>query len=152
MVEGSAGLPGFSLHHSVLLSAGYQDQSAGFLLYETQMAFPRGYPEWAATRFRKLTFEYAFPVAYPDRSIPGVAYIKRLRAHLFLDMAEVDFVQGSPGLMERKYISSVGTDLWMDFHSLGLKSPFSFGIRPYYRFEDHKAGCELRFVADLSVF
>ena len=144
------GVPGLFGHHSLQLSSGYQRQKTKDYYYETQMSFPRGYPKELAPEFWKLSLDYAFPLAYPDWSIAGMAYLKRIRTDLFYEAGGISFPDKI--VASNLNLSSAGAEFFLDFHSLGLKYPFSLGWRPSYRFYDRQWAYELMFSADLSVF
>ena len=69
-----------------------------------------------------LSLNYSFPLFYPDWDIARLAYIKRLYANAFADMA-VDNIAS---------YSSVGLELNANLNVLQISTPITVGLRSSY--------------------
>lgn len=80
---GRAYLPGLAPHHSLQLRAAVQGQSEGAYHFSQKLLFPKG-AEWgvAPQRYRAAALDYALPLACPDRGIPSLIYLKRVRLNV----------------------------------------------------------------------
>jgi len=67
--------------------------------------------------------DYAIPLAYPDLNWQGVAYLKRLYAHLFYDY----LITG-----KGDYYRSTGVELYSDWNFLSLFPNVTVGVRWSY--------------------
>jgi len=106
---------------------------------------PRGYLSVASEKTSSLAFNYKFPFLYPDLSLGGLAYIKRIKANLFYDQAFYryngnDFSRGS-----------VGTELTSDLHLLRFLLRIDTGIRVGYRLDDNRWFADFLFSVTLSI-
>lgn len=124
---GSLYLPGILKHHSFVFSAGYEKFSGRQdLRLPHLISFPRGYFLQAEEQLRSITAEYWLPLVYPDFTIRGLLYVKRIRATLFLDYAK-----GTSFNQDTEY-TSTGVDLVSDLHLLNFFTPFDLGVRYIY--------------------
>ena len=83
--EGFLYFPGFFRNHSFLANFNYQNAS-GIRKYEQEINTVYGYNNIKAssTLENTLLLNYRFPFAFPDAEIGPLAYVKNLRASLFL--------------------------------------------------------------------
>lgn len=131
--------PGIGLHHHLFLYGGWQYQDLKqYYLPINQLNFPRGYPAEVSGSYTSFAVNYAFPVFYPDWSLPPVFYLKRFRANIFFDYGYGRKIKriSSEEVMGfyTAHDASFGTELLMDFHALRFIFPFSAGIRAGYLF------------------
>ena len=127
-------LPAWGPHDGLSLYAGLE--------WNTQYAFasqiirtPRGvitpiHP--FRSSFYSFSINYRTPIYYPDWSLPGLLYLKRIYGGLFYDQ----FLK-----VENK-THSLGSELFFDFHIFRLPAPGKFGIRFYYLPNGEKIGME----------
>ena len=90
-------LPGAAKHHSTQVQFGYQvspgDRKFGFRIKEL---FPRGAEyNFTPKRYIASAIDYRLPVAYPDWGVPGILFLRRVRAGVFLDYAHFQTLNGS---------------------------------------------------------
>ena len=71
---------------------------------------------------KKLSFDYSFPLGYPDMGIPSVVWIKRFRATLFGDVADAELFKS------RYKYASAGFNFLVDFNILRLTNNITTGI------------------------
>jgi hypothetical protein len=122
-------LPGLIRGHGVMLRAMYQYQDMeGKAFYAphklTDQA--RGYHYIYQTRQRlDLKADYAFSLFYPDWSIGGLAYVKRIRSNVFYDLSANQANRQSRWTTQR----SCGADFIVDCNLFRLNDPLSLGIR-----------------------
>ena len=84
---------------------------------------PRGYKYInTANLTASLSLNYSFPLCYPDWDIAKCAYIKRLYANAFADMAVDNFT----------YYNSVGLELNANLNVLQISTPITVGLRTSY--------------------
>ncbi len=120
--------PGLFKHQGIKINLGYQQQHEGNYLFNSVLPTPRGFNPESLKNFWIIQFDYALPLAYPDLNWQGVAYLKRLYAHLFFDAMHR---QPEP----YKNVQSTGVELYSDWHFLSLFPEISLGIRWSCTFE-----------------
>jgi hypothetical protein len=134
--------PGFARHHSLRLSAGWQEQKKGTDVAQTinyrfpnLIAYPRGISGRRDDRVSVISADYSFPLIYPDLSVPPFIYLKRISLNLFLERADTKTLvspqEGEPYLSKNVFYST-GVDLVGNMHLFRFISPIDLGIRWYY--------------------
>ncbi len=127
--------PGLLKHQSLRLGYSYEKQNPKDYLFSSNIKLPRGYPDYPSIKLKKFTVDYSFPLIYPDLSIGPVAYIKRIRSTLFMDVANgtniYDLRSGSVQLYNGQ-LTSLGAELVSDMNLLRFIFPFSIGVRYSY--------------------
>ncbi len=133
--------PGIWRHHSLRLAAVYQEHNrAEPKPFTVNFSFPNlvPYPRGVTGRFDERTYglmaDYAFPLAYPEWTIPSVLYVKRLHLNVFADHAWVRYrlmQDGNPRLAEDR-LRSAGIDIVGNMHFFRLFAPFEVGLRTIY--------------------
>ncbi|QZT37442.1 hypothetical protein K5X82_00775 [Halosquirtibacter xylanolyticus] len=85
-LEGATYIPGLAVNHGIKIDYGYQSETPSYILDDT-FDYSRGYSNRLPfiDKTKKIGINYAFPLCYPDFSIAGITYLKRLRATLFYD-------------------------------------------------------------------
>jgi len=129
--------PGLFKHHSLFIQGGFEEQNAINYQFSSELLFPRGYDYIFHDSFSKISFNYSFPLAYPDWAVDGIFYLKRLRTNLFYDYG-VGRINH-----ETSSFQSCGIELKMDFHVLDLPVELEMGLRLAYRLLDRKIHAEL---------
>ncbi len=134
--------PGLTRHHSLRLSAAFQEHDRGESKSNTiRYTFPNliSYPRGISGRFDERTYsfsaDYAFPLAYPEWTIPSVIYVKRLHINLFADYARATSrvfpAEGEP-YREKETLRSAGVDLIGNSHFFRFFAPVDMGVRAIY--------------------
>jgi len=129
--------PGLFKHHSLFIQGGVEGQDPINYQFSSELLFPRGYDYIFHDSFSKISFNYAFPLAYPDWAVDGIFYLKRLRTNLFYD-----YGVGHVGNKTNTF-QSFGIELRMDFHVLDLPVELELGLRLAYRILDSTVRAEL---------
>jgi hypothetical protein len=148
--------PGLFRHHSIRVRGNYQKQNPVKYLYQSLIEFPRGFPVMRTEILYTLNADYFLPLLYPDLSIPGLIYLKRIRGAVFYDYALNNFRIYNQSLNQiqwmNQYLFSTGTEIIADYHLFRLLFPFSSGIRINYlpKYGDIKA--EFIFSINLGIF
>jgi len=122
--------PGFLKHHSLRVEGAYERQEPDNYRFESELLFPRGYGYKYHDDLYKASFNYSFPIAYPDFSLGPIFYLKRIRANLFYDHG-IGRDRGANTLY-----NSVGVELSADFNIFTLPIPVDLGARYSYRLKD----------------
>jgi hypothetical protein len=139
-------LPGILPHHSFQMSGAIQFNESLRYVITRQIDFPRGIstlasylvsnPLLVTNHLQTVSFDYAFPIVYPDIDLGALFYLKRIRGNAFLDLATNTY--SSYTYANIKYngnsenMSSTGLDLTADFHLLRILFPVNAGIRMIY--------------------
>ncbi len=129
--------PGLFRHHSLFIQGGFEEQNPINYQFSSEILFPRGYHYVFHDSFSKISFNYAFPLAYPDWALDGIFYLKRLRTNLFYDYGAGHIGQ------KRNTFQSLGIELRMDFHVLDIPVEMEMGLRLSYRLLDRKVHAEI---------
>ncbi len=116
-------LPGFVRHQGLRLYLAFQKQTEGNYRFSDLIFTPRAYENLYDSQMKILSVDYAFPLAYPDLDWQGVAYLKRLYAHLFYDY----MVTG-----KGSHYRSSGIELYSDWNFLSSFPDISLGVRWSY--------------------
>ena len=97
--------------------------------YPNLVSFPRGYRDEKSEQLNFVKSNYSFPLLYPDLSVSGLIYIKRLHASLFADYGinRVRFVNSDTNRTEwqEEELFSWGGILTANFHLLRIFLPFN---------------------------
>ncbi len=123
-------LPGVMKHHAIKLTAARQENtphSDGYYSFDNFITMPRGFDEISYRKITKFTVDYALPLFYPDINIPYLLYIKRVRAGMFYDFAQIN--DGAAVYNSE----TAGLELNFDFNILRLNYfTFNLGVRFSY--------------------
>ena len=128
--QASCYLPGLFANHGIILTGGYQQttrQNELRYMNFSHLRFPRGYTTYTSKSLANATFDYAFPLWYPDLNLSWLVYIKRIRMNLFSDYTYVDYGGNTSAFTDN--LVSVGADLIFDFHALRFGFPINLGVR-----------------------
>ena len=140
-IRGTVFFPGFIHNHSLVVRAGYEDQTpTQKYLYQNINPFPRGYTlQVIGEKLLSLSVDYTMPLFYPDFNAGSIFYLKRIRSSLFLD--------GATGTNTRDYTAdalhplfkagttdfgSFGGELLADFYLLRFPFEISAGVSGGY--------------------
>ena len=151
----TAFFPGLFRHHGLQLSAAWQEHreaEAPLYRFPNLINYPRGFHSHYDKNLWVVSADYAFPVAYPEWSIPYAFYIKRFHLNLFGDYAGASrFVLNAQGEMETDDVNmySVGADLVANVHLLGIFTPVSMGVRSIYMPDREEMAFRLLFSVSL---
>ncbi len=115
-------------HWGLRAYLGYQNKTNFNYEYSNVVSTPRGYTGIDLKDMFSYKVDMAFPIAYPDMDIPAVAYLKRITGRLFYDdCAGNDFNDNY------QHYSSIGAELYTDWHFLSLLPEIQLGVRTSYR-------------------
>ena len=147
-------IPGILRHQTLRTFAGVQKQDPGIFLMGNQMSMPRGVYNHIATELRKITFDYVFPISYPDWQIWRAAYFKRFRGAFFYDYAigKDVYIHGSNSGPVNRSFQSLGMELTTDVHLAQIFLPFNIGGRLIWIPETGMTYGEFIFSVDLNQF
>ena len=114
-------------HSGLRIYLGYQNKTPYNYEYSNVVSTPRGYSGIELKDMFSAKIDLAFPVAYPDWDIPAVAYLKRITGRFF-----TDYCYGTDFYNENQYYSSIGVELYTDWHFLSLIPEVQLGTRAAY--------------------
>jgi hypothetical protein len=132
---GSLYFPGLMKHHTIKISGGFQKNLASYYL-STPLDLKNFYLDsdlyLYAKQIEKLSFNYTFPIAYPDLRIFSIIYIKRLRANVFFDHINITHgIDRYNSVLYNRASGYPGIELTFDFHLFQMRFPLNAGIRYY---------------------
>jgi hypothetical protein len=155
-VAGSAVLyfPGPLRHQTLKILVAAQKQKPGNYLMGNLISMPRGINNYSAVELQKITFDYVFPLLYPDWNIWRAAYFKRFRGAVFYDYARgqeiyIPHTEDSP--VDQNF-QSLGMELTTDVHLAQFLFPFNLGGRVIYIPDTKVTKAEFIFSIDLNQF
>lgn len=125
-------LPGILRHHGIRIYTAYQNSNTGYYSYGNLISTPRGYTGIFLNEMSSLKTDYALPLFYPDLDIQAVAYLKRITLRGFYD-----YLTGKDVNNVISTYSSVGMELYSDWHFFSLLPNISLGVRGSYRLNDN---------------
>ncbi len=129
-------LPGILPNHGVRFYSGFQQKkNDGVNSFSDAIRYPRGWGKVSTTEMSSFAFDYKLPLFYPEWSVGGVVYLKRITASLFADYANLKGYYYENGIASGTYsspISSVGVELLGDMHFLRFYAPVQMGFRSSY--------------------
>ncbi len=130
--------PGLAKNHGIRIYSGYQEKnSETAVAFSDVLRYPRGSSRFHNNQMYSFAVDYAFPIAYPDISLGPLAYLKRIRASVFYDYADLKGnLYDEDGIVSGQYsgsLESIGLELYGDGHFLRLVAPVSAGLRSIYR-------------------
>lgn len=129
--------PGFIRHQGFRFSAGHQEKRQNEpqpnvinYSYGNILPFPRGTLSRELKSLSTFTFDYAFPMLYPDMSIRAVIYLMRLRGYVFSDIARATtFPDPENNRQETYNLRSSGFGIVGDMHLFRFIAPISLGVQ-----------------------
>lgn len=129
-------LPGFMANHGTRLYFGiHEKQPNGSDSFSDVIRYPRGWGKINSTSMMSFAFDYKLPLFYPEWSMGGLAYLKRINTTLFADYANMKGNFYENGDIVGSYvsnISSLGIELIGDVHFLRFYAPVEIGVRASY--------------------
>ena len=105
--------------------------------------FSRGYNYEDVPYFQKITANYYFPIAYPDKNLGMFYYLKRIYSNVFFDTTKIEKVSGNNTL------NSYGVEVMLESQLLRFL-PLTFGSRFLERLEDKKFKTEFFVASDIG--
>lgn len=137
-------LPGLGNNHSIMLSSSLEKQkSFTDYRFETLIRKTRGSDYDFAPTLNVSSFDYFFPIAYPDLSFSRWYYLSRVYASVFYDYGELK----NDNFFEIR--SSAGVDVYLESRFIRLL-PLTFGIRGAKMLEDGETVTELFLKTDVQ--
>lgn len=126
-------LPGIMRTHSLSVSAAYQQRDTlRQYVYVNNLAMARGYESFNYPKMWRMSFNYHFPIVYPDFGIANIIYFRRIRANMFYDDLYLKSLRTGKTIQLR----STGVEIHFDTKWWN-QQPVSFGVR-YSRLLDTK--------------
>ncbi|RXQ95581.1 hypothetical protein EO244_06875 [Ancylomarina salipaludis] len=134
---GQFNFPGFAKHHGISLYAGYQNRSELNTIFGNSIKSPRGVSDLFGFDCAIVSADYRMPIAYPDWSMGGLAYFKRIKMGAFIDygIEKGHFIHNESLINFDNRITSAGLEFTADMHVLRLPIPLNLGFRLGYENE-----------------
>ncbi len=120
-------LPGFLPNHSLVVDGAFQETDTVYALFGSRMPYSRGYNAAYFSRMWRASFNYHFPLFYPDWGFGNILYFQRIRANGFYDMTRV-FSNNKRLSADQR---SVGGEIFFDTKWWN-QYELSFGVRMSY--------------------
>ena len=147
-------LPGIMANHGIRFYAGYQNKKIiDTYSFSDIIRYPRGWGKVNSTEMQSYAFDYKLPLFYPEWSIGGLAYIKRITSSLFADYAKLKgnyYENGTPNGTYTSQISSYGIELTTDVNFLRFYAPIEIGFRTSYLPEVNNVYFDFLFSIDFN--
>ncbi len=122
-------LPGLLRNHSLVINSMFQQQEVlDNYRFPNLFILPRGYDTMLGDEVFKLGLNYYFPLFYPDWALGGFAFLKRVKANVFYDRAQLK--AGRP-FTDKWIQNSTGVELTFDVRFFRLLE-VNFGFRYSY--------------------
>ncbi len=128
--EGVLFFPGLFNHHSIWLKGNYEQENSINYRFPSVLDFPRGYRYSYYDHFYLGSINYGLPLLYPEISLGGYFYLKRIKANLFYDHG-LGITNG-----DKQLYQSGGFELLFDHHWLLLPIELEVGWRYSYKFKE----------------
>jgi hypothetical protein len=110
-------------HHHLYAEISQQKSSIHGYRFPSEQLFARGYVNFFLEEMSKQSYNYTFPLAYPEWSLGEWLYVKRLSLNMFYDRIEGE-------RFKRSYtFESHGAELWLDTHFVRNAFNIQWGIR-----------------------
>ena len=131
--------PGLVRHHSLRLGAAYQQQQRGPRLtnrinytFPNLIPYPRGISGQFHDELLSFSADYAFPLFYPDWSLPPVLFLQRVSMNLFADYAWGErwvTPENGGSMLVGEAFNTFGVDVTGNMHLLRFLAPITLGGR-----------------------
>ena len=144
-------LPGVWQNQHLKLSASLQKQGLKRYYLSNKIDAPRGYNLYRSENFRGFSMDYLMPIAYPDRAIGSLTYIKRFSLDIFFDYAKNTY----PAKVNNQIVTwnenmqSVGFEVNIDLHFLRTRYPFRIKYQQAFTGNNFAAFSNLSMVYDI---
>ncbi len=147
-------LPGILKNHGMRFYSGIQDKNAAEdFSFSDAIRYPRGWGRINTNQMFSFAFDYKMPIFYPEKSIGGLVYFKRLKTALFADYAHLNANLLNNGKKTGTYttsISSFGTEFICDLNLLRFYAPVELGFRASYLPKTKNVYLDLLFSIDFN--
>ena len=137
--EGVLFFPGLFTYHSLWIKGNYEYQNSINYRFSSVLDFPRGYNYSYYDQFYLGSINYGLPLLYPEISLGGYFYLKRIKANLFYDHG-LGITDG-----DKELYQSSGFELLFDHHWFLLPIEFEIGWRYSYKFKEKTGFSEFVF-------
>jgi len=129
-------LPGMKQNHSFHMGFYFQkERLLDNYRFSDNFNYPRGYDlSLRRDRFMRFSFDYEFPLWYPDVPVGGLAFIKRVKANPFFDLGLMS-LDSFPFTPRTNQMKSVGVEIGFDVRVLRLLE-VDFGVRYSYLLDE----------------
>ena len=149
-------LPGAIRNHGISLYYGYQKRDASQRnLFSDAIRRPRGWRSLDNDEMITFSADYKLPLFYPDLSVGGIVYLKRVKASLFADFAHQQgliFENNEAIGSFARNISSYGVEVLGDMNWFRFYAPVQLGFRTSYLPELRSTEFSLLLSVDFTSF
>lgn len=127
-IKASFFAPGIFTNHSAYINGAFQKTETKGNVFSNLYPFARGFNAVDSAELAGVSFNYHFPLAYPDWGFANVFYLTRLRTNLFYDYTQISAKTNS----HKKDLISVGAEIFLDTKWWN-QHPLTFGVRGGYQ-------------------
>ncbi len=143
-IEGVVYLPSLFTNHGFIIYGGSQQIMPKQYSYGMMLQYPRGYIGVVKSNAVATSINYQFPLCYPDWSLGGVLYLKRVNVSLFHDYLKFEKPQ------KLTQFQSVGAEMIAECYWFRFIAPVSLGTRITYVSFEKKVIPELIFGININ--
>ncbi|HLN21042.1 MAG TPA: hypothetical protein VK213_08130 [Bacteroidales bacterium] len=152
--------PGIFRDNGIRIRYSSENQDQDHFIFTNSISHPRGYEDVISKQLNTASFDYVFPVAYPDFNISSLLYIKRIRSGLFYDYAagkgNRHYQNNGSGQVAQvpgtEIFRSYGVELLSDFHIFRIPFMISGGIQAAWTDKSEMPVFKVLFNIDLYGF
>ncbi len=131
-VQGGLVFPGFTKHDNIRLRANYlTNGKENTYFFSSPVAFPRGYDYSVFDKMSMASIDYKTPIADPDLALGRILYIQRVKAGLYVDFGQGQYLD-SKNVNQIVNYNSMGVDLSAIFNVMRFLTPVEMGVRFNY--------------------
>jgi hypothetical protein len=148
--------PGLFNHNGIKLSFAIEKQTIKKFILASSLLPNRGFNNvWNVdtNKFSSLTtlsFDYAFPVLFPDLQILKIIYLKRVNADLYIENTNGKLIKANSNLMSN--FTSTGIEITGDYNLFYIPVLINMGIRVAYRPKLYQSVTEFIWRINLNSF
>jgi hypothetical protein len=130
--QASFTFPGFLKHDNIRFRANFiQNGITNQYYFSSPIAFPRGHEYDIFDKMSSFSVDYKTPIADPDLKLGRLLYIQRIKAGLFMDLGQGQYLDNNNKNQVRNF-QSFGVDISSIFNVMRFNVPFEMGVRFNY--------------------
>ena len=138
--------PGFLKHQGGRVIFAWQKRNPNGYTFSNLSLIAPGFSGYTGNEYKLFYADYKFPIWYPDLSLPGILYIKRLTGTAFYADSELSYDKANASY------TSYGFEVASEFHLFRFYAPIDLGIRRIYSPHDAQWFTEIVYQVSFEQF